>query len=460
MMQQVKFWFLAGWGPVMFLLAILMGIINRSWLVGLLLFIGIVLINRGLYLYVISKRPLDLCYLPLGLILSGSAEYLANGQPGWGWLVLWLATCLVLYLQSMNEYYKNYSALQKSPLAPFKAGCTILLASTVFCLLLICEPWWPQLVASFPLLIAFFRHLLGSVWGWVYLALLLASGWLAARNGIVWYLLAALLTMLVGGVISGPGLVAAGYLLASGPVTAVQYCLLHPWWGGSPGITLLILGITVGLIILPVQVILQAYLINMRQPLPREKYILPAGAFHPAGPLFENKRERIFSVLRPLFMGVFIAFIYIIIWLAVVGLGEMGHSLSFTLLGLQDLTVPHWRPVFQLSYFIPMLVIILLKRTTLLPPVKSEEANILLVRYFKGSDLVYPLLCALFLPAGLNLFMVGLSLAFVPTNPIARWIIITQPRREWHQWLRDNKESFQKELDNIIRKVFDENDQV
>jgi tetratricopeptide (TPR) repeat protein len=292
--------------------------------------------------------------------------------------------------------------------------------------------FWGNLGPSLGIVWQFGLSAITSVWGWVYIVIIFFVGQLGIRKwGGILSLLAILVGVLVlvsfvpeqsGLIIELAGLGPDAWIMALLKYSAETY--------GSPGFAALFVGIAISILIFPAQresvmwgnMLVKVGGLGQQQPALGQSMLLLGDSkamtdLQRAG--FKWSRYLLaFIALVGLNFGL-LAFL----WMALRQYAKTSLPTAFTaLLTIPDITVPHWKPVWHVSYFVLgvvyLIVVLVLQR---LQARNNQQAQQNLgVTIF--SQLVITVLLVLLVPAGVVLAMFGTSVSQMAFSQIVTWI--------------------------------------
>jgi len=249
---------------------------------------------------------------------------------------------------------------------------------------------------------------IASGWGALYIALIGLLGELSIKKwGAPLFLGSLLLAALTAGLVAPQALPrvlhwasASPSDLAVGVLVGAQQALGSAGWGA------VLIGLGMGLLLLP------AAREGLRANLAISADVGLMGMLDTSQVMRRLRREGIslWRVSVATLLTLSNLAVPFLVWGAIWRLAEQGAPLSFPLMGIEDIALPRWRPVWQIGYFLPgilgglinLIVLWAFRRlgVTAVPGCQSPAPTVL------GP----PLLC-LFVPSGVMLSLIGVGLA-------------------------------------------------
>ncbi len=368
----------------------------------------------------------------VGLALLGVATWLSQFAYRWLWLAVWLLAAVLLghggkEVRWLNKAVGNLGLLLGALCALFALAGPLLLYGAPAPSAPQVEPgglarglravlaWLANLALGLGAVGPFLIAAVSSGWGLVYLVLLgIIGGLLIKKWGAPLFIGALLLAVLIWGGHDPVALSDMKHWVSSSPTNLMLAALTQAEeYLGSPGWGALLAGFVVALLLFP------AY----RDALRASRIVTsvaPLRSMLSTTAIMRYLRAKGFSMGRVflaylVLMGMLIAG-PICMWIALRQMAGIGGPIPFPVLGLPDITVPHWRPVWNLWYFVLGALLGL--------------SNVALMRFYRQRGLeagfgcqspvmalIGPLLLSLFAPAGVLLFLLGLSVGQGMTSP-------------------------------------------
>ncbi len=100
----------------------------------------------------------------------------------------------------------------------------------------------------------------------------------------------------------------------------------------------------------------------------------------------------------------------IMLWVALRRFAVMDYPLGFALLGIPDITVPNWKPVWALGYFLVALLMGGISVISVAVQAKLDLIDSNAAAYLRGGSVVGALVAALFVPSGVLMLIFGSAL--------------------------------------------------
>jgi hypothetical protein len=259
------------------------------------------------------------------------------------------------------------------------------------------------LAALFPLL----KVMLTSFWGWFYIILLTLVAISVKPKDLFGLFLGVILFL---GVMTGwqPNLVdMASMYLAAGPASALKGFFSLNTTGLSAGGRAILLGAVITFMLIPLilrlRITAQEILkineqVNPQNPIPNYDEI---------GGLAELSR----FFLR-IFLSLLLTIIFIIcFWKAMAGLSTTGMSLAYSYWGIPDISIPSWKPIWDINYFVPaILAAIIGAFNNRLMQKSFAFKQQLPIGCLVSGAMFMMLLVSMFFPVGLMLTLIGSSI--------------------------------------------------
>ena len=356
----------------------------------------------------------------LSVALVGGASWITASKPTWIWIVFWVLNGLAIlgstFLLNKWPWRKKYAAW----------GIVLGIASTVAGIVV---PIYLDREGGIPLLATlqtiqihwkdmwdFLWGLILSVWGAVYLVFLFicTQRWIRRVGGLL------ALILLLGWV---------GFLgLADPRVAAVQEALTSSLSGALNQILLAtqaqygsaalgIAAVSVFTTVLMIPIFNSAMKMSrFSQQLSKLQAEGAIGNSTMNNMISQESKLFVRGLLDWLLVGVVSGGITIALWIALHGLADKGTIFTFPLIGIPDLSLPNWKPVWEFRYFILPIV---LGVSMYLPSV--------IYRWFKAPSVSVPLWASilvylfvgLFIPAGVMIYFIAQSLTQIIIIPIS-----------------------------------------
>lgn len=262
----------------------------------------------------------------------------------------------------------------------------------------------------------FWKAAFTSGWGILYIILILALGFVWVKR---WGFLASLALLGITAQIvigSSPGgLDSMKHIFSSSPPTLMADMLRSSANSlGSPGWGILLMCLIVVLCLLPsIRSSVRNRLILAQIMAGKDKTRTSA--------LRHMLQERIADVRdsrRVIYMTVMNYLLVVSLWIGLRRFSGMGATTKFPFLGIPDITVPNWKPVGNFSYYILALLLALAGFFLYRIQKQSELAFTLPVLENPIGIFLGALLISLFVPAGVLLFLLGITLCNLAVLPV------------------------------------------
>lgn len=275
----------------------------------------------------------------------------------------------------------------------------------------------------------FLAIIMGSPWGWKYILAIVVVGLCVSRSGALtcWALIVGAFGWLIN--LESPMVYSAADALSAGPIEALQFYLSHPPWNLSPGGAAMMLGLVVGAGMLPAADahVRFAIQLNLVSAFTEETKGGWADYLSVLSQVCGGPLEIVRGVARAILVSGVGLTMAAGFWLALSAAGEQGAGLNCAWLGLADITQPRFIPVWNQNYFIAPLLLSMIQTVHAWG---IEESGGYIIPLTWGTAvarrLVTFIALAFFLPAGISLFLVGYSIAILPSSWIREGEVVQE----------------------------------
>jgi hypothetical protein len=369
----------------------------------------------------------------LSVAMAGGMAWITASKPAWMSITIWVLNGLAMVIggwQLNNGYRKKGFVIPGIILGILSTMSGILIAVywgrtdelTLLATLQNIHFHWKDMWT-------FFWGLIISIWGAVYLVFffIFTQRWVRRVGGLFGLML---LLGWVGFVGLDDSLVSSvRQILSSSPPAALKLIILASQAQyGNAVVGILAMSVFITILMIPV-FISSMKMARSFQQLAQLQAQAGAGSAATNDLMVRNSGEFLKGSLDWLLTGVVSLTITIALWITLHNLALQGTLYTLPILGLPNLAIPHWKPVWELRYFIlPIaLGLIVYFPGVIYRRFKIQTTNLSLW----GTILLY-LFVGLFVPAGVMLYFIAqgiTQLIVIPISMIGKPAAAIPPRR-------------------------------